>query len=96
MYTGRMYEKRCGECGIIFEGHPQAKYCEDCRPIVRSRQRTSSEKKRKREKGNEARARKAYTKMVQRSQADIAEVAKAAKAMGMSYGKYVAAGCPNP
>ena len=93
VYVRRVCEIKCAECGIIFEGHPQSKYCDDCRPIIRARQRRKSKDKRK---DHERKKKASYAKMVQKSQNNIIEVAKAANAAGMSYGAFVAAGCPAP
>ena len=77
----------CKECGRPYVGHPQSKYCDICRPIVKARQRRESKerwKERKHEAGEKRHASREKRKV------SIDEIAKAARSAGMTYGQYVA------
>lgn len=73
-----MREVKCTECGKIFDGHYNSKYCDDCRQMVRLRRRRLNRQK------------KAGLAPAKKPNADLIEIAKAAKLAGMSYGEFTA------
>ena len=85
-YARAEVEKICQECGKPYIGHPQSKYCEPCRPVVHSRQRLEAQKKRNAE--IKAAKPKLKPKPKKSNMQTIIEIAKAAKAAGMSYGEF--------
>lgn len=90
MYERPLVCKICTECGNKYIGHPQSKYCDDCRPIVLNRQRHESQKRRLAlEKMMQSQALTDHTTSKKKPAFSIAEVAKAAKEAGMSYGEFV-------
>lgn len=92
MYKGENIDHICKECGTPFSGHPHARYCSDkCRKAVNARNNAKNRKL------NNERARQellSFTKGGRKKKPTLAEVAKAASNEGMTYGEFVAAGCP--
>ena len=87
MYQGELFEKNCAECGVLFKGHPQAKYCDNCRETVRARQRLESKQRALEYRKLQPVVKPSKPKKKPKS--TIAEIAKAAKNAGMSYGEFV-------
>ena len=85
-------QKVCEECGKPYAGHPQSKYCEVCRPIVKRRQQLESLERRRMydEATPEELKPKPKPKKKRRQKVlSIAQVARLARAAGVSYGEYV-------
>ena len=96
-------KRTCNVCGKEFEGYRNEKYCQACKAegkklcsmcgqviqVAKNRYYCPECERVKRQKWNEAEAKKAKAE-ARTAPLTIDEKAKAAKAAGMSYGKYSA------
>lgn len=96
-------KRTCNVCGKEFEGYRNEKYCPTCKAegkklcsmcgkviqVAKSRYYCPECERVKRQKWNEAEAKKAKAE-ARTATPTIDEKAKSAKAAGMSYGKYTA------
>lgn len=89
-YIKPVVQKVCEECGKPYAGHPQSKYCEVCRPIVKRRQQIASLERRKMYDEATPQELKPKPKRKRKKKPlSIAQVVKLAREAGMTYGEYV-------
>lgn len=78
----------CQRCGKLEMRHPQTKYCADCVAAL-NRERTKASRKRRSAAGTRSISKPRPSRAKPKKPASLAEINRAARDAGMTYGQYM-------